>query len=61
MLGNTDIEDSLKRLDKLTHEEARMAVAQLLKVTYTVHDKVKVVSDTVNLVLDSTWHIIFSY
>jgi len=35
------MEDVLKRLDKLTHEEARMAIAQNLKATHTVDDRVK--------------------
>ena len=35
-MGNTDIEDALKRLDKLTQEEVRMATAQLLKITHDV-------------------------
>ncbi|KAH9988601.1 hypothetical protein BJV77DRAFT_731662 [Russula vinacea] len=39
--GNTDIEDSLARLDKLTQEEARMASAELLKMTHGVDDRVK--------------------
>jgi hypothetical protein len=37
---NTDVEDSLKRLDNLTQEEARMASAELLKVTHGVDGKV---------------------
>ena len=41
------MEDALKRLDKLTHEEARMAVAQNLKATHLVEDKVVVVGDAV--------------
>ena len=40
-MGNTDIEDSLARLDKLTQEEARMASAELLKMTHGVDDRVK--------------------
>jgi uncharacterized protein YoxC len=40
-MGSTDIEDSLERLDKLTQEEARMASAELLKMTQSVDDKVK--------------------
>ena len=31
----------MQRLDKLTHEEARMASAELLKVTHGVDDKVE--------------------
>ena len=41
------MEDALKRLDKLTHEEARMAVAQNLKATHIVDDRVKGVVDKV--------------
>jgi hypothetical protein len=42
----------LKRLDKLTQEEARMATAQVLKVTHTIDDRVKVVDDKVATVID---------
>jgi hypothetical protein len=45
LLGKTEIEDALKRLDKLTQDEARMATAQLLKVTHGVRDTVKLVLD----------------
>jgi hypothetical protein len=41
LTGNTEIEDSMSRLDKLTQEEARMASAELLKVTHGVDDRVK--------------------
>ena len=41
LIGRTDIEDALKRLDRLTQEEARMAAAQVLKVANTVDDKVQ--------------------
>ena len=41
LTGNTDLEDSLERLDKLTQEEARMASAELLKMTRIVDDRVK--------------------
>jgi peptidoglycan hydrolase CwlO-like protein len=40
LVGNTDIEDSLQRLDRLTQEEARMASAESLKVTHDVDAKV---------------------
>ena len=40
LIGNTDIDDSLEKLDKLTQEEARMASAELLKITHSVHDNV---------------------
>jgi uncharacterized protein YoxC len=41
LTGSTDIEDSLEKLDKLTQEEARMASAELLKITRGVDDRVK--------------------
>ena len=41
------MEDALKRLDKLTHEEARMAIAENLKATHAVDDRVKGVVDKV--------------
>jgi hypothetical protein len=44
-LGKSDIEDALKRLDILTQEEARMATAEVLKVTHSVDDKVTVLID----------------
>jgi hypothetical protein len=40
LIGRTDVEDALKRLDMLTNEEARMATAQVLKVTHTVAEDV---------------------
>lgn len=45
MVGNTDIEDSLQRLDKLTQEEARMASAELMKITHSIDDKLVGVDD----------------
>ena len=53
LIGNTDIEDSLERLDKLTQEEARMASAELLKVTHSVDDRVKGVEGNVQEVHDN--------
>ena len=47
LVGRTDVEDALKRLDKLTNEEARMATAQVLKATNTVDDRVGGVADKV--------------
>ena len=43
LLGKNEIEDSLKRLDTLTQEEARMATAEIMRVTQNVDDNVKVV------------------
>jgi Lhr-like helicase len=41
------MEDALKRLDKLTQEEVRMAVAENLKATRTVDERVRGVANTV--------------
>ncbi|KAH9069508.1 hypothetical protein EDB83DRAFT_2551109 [Lactarius deliciosus] len=45
--GRTDLEDGMKKLDKLTSEEVAMASAQILKVTHTVDNKVTAVGDGV--------------
>jgi hypothetical protein len=47
LIRRTDIEDVLKRLDKLTQEEARMAVAENLKATHAVDERVRGVANTV--------------
>ncbi|KAN0141591.1 hypothetical protein V8E53_000053 [Lactarius tabidus] len=50
LLGKTVIEDALKRLDKLTQEEVRMATVQLLTLTHGVDDKVTRIDDEVKSV-----------
>jgi len=50
LIGKNDIEDALKRLDRLTQEEARMAAAQLLRVTSVIDNGVREVSDNVFVV-----------
>jgi hypothetical protein len=59
LIGKTDIEDALKRLDKLTNEEVRMVTAQVLEATHTVDDRVagvdnnvKAIDDKVAVVID---------
>jgi hypothetical protein len=53
LVGNsdnrTDIEDALRRLDRLTEEEAQMAAAQVLKATHATDDtgRVRGVADIV--------------
>lgn len=42
-MGNKDVEGALQKLDRLTQEEARMAAAELMRITYAVDDRVKVV------------------
>ena len=43
LIGNTDIEDSLQKLDKLTQEGVRMATAEQLRISHSVEGKVVVV------------------
>ena len=45
LIRRTDIEDALKRLEKLTHEEARMAIAENLKTTHAMGESVRAVAD----------------
>jgi hypothetical protein len=52
LAGRTDIEDALQRLDKLTHEEAMMATAQVLKFAHRVDDKITGVRRRMNEVID---------
>lgn len=50
--GRSDLEDALKRLDKLTQEEARMAGAQGLKAIHTVDERVRSVYERIQSVDD---------
>ena len=52
LLGKNDIEDALRRLDTLTMEEARMAIAETLKVTNRVDNKVDRVDGKVAVLID---------
>ena len=59
LIGKTDLEDALKRLDKMTNEEVRMVTAQVLEATHTVEDRVagvdghvKAIDDKVAVVID---------
>ncbi|KAI9434706.1 hypothetical protein H4582DRAFT_764263 [Lactarius indigo] len=40
LVGRRDIEDALQKLDRLTQDEARMATAEVLRLTHSVDDKV---------------------
>jgi hypothetical protein len=51
LVGKTDIEDALKRLDKLTLEESLMATAEILKVAHTIDDKVTGIDENVKVVI----------
>ncbi|KAI0281935.1 hypothetical protein BGY98DRAFT_154239 [Russula aff. rugulosa BPL654] len=58
LIGKTDLEDALKRLDKLTHEEARMAIAENLRVTHAVDERVAGVDDRLANVADKVMEVI---
>ena len=40
LIGKKEMEDALKRLDKLTQDEARMTAAENLKLTHVIDNKV---------------------
>ena len=52
VIGRTDMEDALKKLDELTQEEARMAIAENLRATHAVDQSVARVDDRVGGVSD---------
>jgi hypothetical protein len=45
LLGRNDVEDALKRLDNLTQEEAKLAMAEVLKITRSMDSNMKVLID----------------
>jgi hypothetical protein len=47
-----DLKDALKKLDRLTQEEARMALAEVLRITHSIRDEVEVVDGKVERVED---------
>ncbi len=49
LLGESEIETVLQRLDRLTQDEARMTVAQTLGVVHGLMGNVKVVMEGVQL------------
>ena len=52
LVGRSDIEDALRRLDKLTHEEGRMAAAQGLRATHGVGERVMNLGDGMNVAIN---------
>ena len=50
-MGRKDVEDALRRLDRLTQEEALMAAAQILNLTHTVDNKVTDVGNKLDVVM----------
>ena len=72
LIGKTEIEDALKRLDKLTDEEVRVVTAQVLGATHAVENKVtrmdvrvagvdnnvKAIDDKVAVVIDGAYLVL---
>jgi hypothetical protein len=52
LLGRNDVEDALKRLDKLTQEEAKMATAEVLKITRGMDSNMKVMDTNLKVLVD---------
>ena len=52
LAGMADLEDALKKLDRLTQEEARIANAEVLRITHDIHDGAKIVDGKVEEVVD---------
>ena len=51
LLGESEIEAVLQKLDRLTQEEGRMTVAQTLEVVHGLMNTVKVVMDGTQIFL----------
>jgi hypothetical protein len=58
LTGKTDIEDALKELDMLTQEEARMMIAENLRATHAVDERVRGVTERVANVNDDVAEVI---
>ena len=65
-MGRKDIEDALRKLDRLTQEEALMAAAQILTLTHTIDNKVtcvgnklRDVDNKMDAVIKGTPHVFF--
>ena len=48
LAGMADLEDALKKLDRLTQEEARMANAEVLRITQSIRNVVEIVDGKVD-------------
>ena len=56
LLGESEIEAVLQRLDRLTQEEGRMTVAQTLEVVCGLMNNVKVVMNGTQVCFACYWH-----
>ena len=58
LAGMADLENSLKNLDRLTLEEARMANAEVLRLAHSIRDGVEIVDGKVEEVGDKVQVVI---
>jgi hypothetical protein len=68
LIGGKDIEDALRRLDRLTQEEVKMATVQILRVAHhikggveAVGKEIKGVGDKVNQVIEGTFNTLATH
>jgi hypothetical protein len=52
LIGNTDVEDALRRMDRLTLEEAHMSSLELLRISHNVESRVVCIGEGVQGVED---------
>ena len=57
LAGMADLEDALKKLDRLTREEVRMAHAEVLRITHSIRNEVKIVDGKVERVEDEVVNV----
>ena len=58
LAGMTDLEDALKKLDRLTQEEARIANVEVLRLAHSIRDGVEIVDSKVEEVGDKVQVVI---
>ena len=58
LVGMAELEDALKKLDRLTQEKARMAHAEVLRITQGIRDQAKVVDGKVEEVGDEVQGVV---
>ena len=57
--GRSDIEDALRRLDSLTQEEHRMAIAQDLRATHRVDERMYGIGNNINVVISGACRVFY--
>ena len=53
LIGRIDLEEAMKRLDKLTHEQAQMATAEVQRATAAIDESLSGITEQVVAVNDS--------